>query len=214
MDSLASHIVTIIGTIVAAQLVRLIEPKVKIVYWLSSDFMYQIPTNQLAQAAAGVQPNPAPAALPPAGGEPMPQQAGQATHFLLRTSSLTIQNLGRKAADWVEIAHRRKPDFFQLQPPLNYSESTGPSGEHVLRVQSLASKELVTIQVLSYINPPDLAYIRSPVGHAPAIPVMPVRRYPQWFYRLVNLTILIGVGSILYWLIRAGMFTLKRLLQM
>ncbi len=57
---------------------------------------------------------------------------------ILLTHAITIQNIGRKKAEGIEIVHTSKPSFFQLQPPLNYVESYTPQGEHIVRVDSLA----------------------------------------------------------------------------
>jgi hypothetical protein len=130
-------------------------------------------------------------------------------HFLLLTQSVTLQNFGRESVDWVEIVHRRRPDFFQLNPALNYTESTAATGEYTLRVQSLASKEFFTIQFLSYTHMPELAFIRSPAGHASPMPWMIVRKYPRWVHVLMWLVMIIGAGFCAYWIIKGGMFVLK-----
>jgi len=124
---------------------------------------------------------------------------------------LTIQNFGRKAAGWVEIVHRKKPDFFQLYPSLNYSEITTPAGEHVIRVESLAHNEYFTIQLLSYVHQPEFLYVRSDAGQAKPMPWMVVRKFPRWAYGGVQLLILVGAGFSAYWLIRFAMFVFKEL---
>lgn len=131
--------------------------------------------------------------------------------FLVRTQAIVVQNFGRKPAEWVDIVHRRKPDFFQLYPSLNYTESTTPAGEHVLRINSVASKEWFTIQTLSYLTPPELLYIKSPVGHASLMPWMTVRRYPQAVYITMQLLMAVGAVVCAYWLIKGGAFLLKLL---
>lgn len=131
--------------------------------------------------------------------------------FHIQVNSLTIQNFGRKAAEWVEIVHRRKPDFFQLYPSLNYGESWTPANEHVLRIESLAPKEFVTLQLLSYVQQPELLFVRSSAGHATAMPWLVVRKYPKWAYTLLRLLIIIGSGFSAYWLIRGSIFVLKGL---
>jgi len=44
--------------------------------------------------------------------------------------------------------YQRKPDFFQLFPALNYTETTSATGEHTLRLLSLVSKEVFHSPVL------------------------------------------------------------------
>ncbi len=102
-----------------------------------------------------------------------------------------------------------KAGFFQLYPALNYTENTSTTGEHTLRVQSLASKEFFTIQLLCYTHLPELAFIRSTAGHASPIPWMTVRKFPRWVYVLMRLAMIIGAGFCAYWIIKGGIFVLK-----
>jgi hypothetical protein len=90
MDALATHVVTAVLSLAVGLALRVLEPKVRIVWWGAHQFLFQVPT------------------LIPDG---PPQQVHLLTH------ALTIQNLGRKEAEWVEIVHRARPDFFKLQPP-------------------------------------------------------------------------------------------------
>ena len=189
MDSLGGYIAAIVVTVAGARAVQYVAPRIKIVYWLSS-FLYNIPNNQL---------NPGQAIAPAAGQPALPG------NFLLLSQSVNIQNLGRQQAQWVEVVHKNRPDFFQLSPPLNYTESETQTGEHILRVQSLAPKEWFTIQFLSYTHPAELAYIRSDAGHATLIPWVPVRQYPRWYYVFSQAFTYAGFGFTLYWTARGAL---------
>src|SRR5437870_1278829 len=105
MDTLAGYIATFCVGATGTYASQLLAPKIKIKFWMSHQFMYTIPNNQL---------NPGPVAIPalPATGGVRPPTAPQPPNFLLLTQSVTIQNFGRQRADWIEIVHRRKPDFF------------------------------------------------------------------------------------------------------
>lgn len=204
MDSLAGYVASGCGAIIVGYLSQFLLPRIKIRYWSTSSFLYTIPIT-----TAG---NPGPPALPPpAPGPNPPLPGGQPTTFQVQTNSLTIQNFGRKAAGWVEIAYRRKPDFFQLYPSLNYSEITTPAGEHIIRIESLAHNEYFTIQLLSYVRQPEFLYIRSDAGHGKQMPWMVVRKFPRWVYAGLQLLVLFGAGFSAYWLIRFGMFVFKEL---
>jgi len=202
MNSLAGYLATICVTVIATYLSQFLRPKVKILYWLPHRFMYSIPSNQLNPVPGGTQ------IISPDGTVLTPPAAPPT--YLLLTQALTIQNFGREPAEWVEIAYRQKPDFFQLHPALNYTETTAPSGEHILRVRSLAPKEYFTIQILGYTHMPELAFVRSPAGHASLMPWMTVRKYPRWVYALMRLTMIIGIALCAYWIIKGGLFALKR----
>jgi len=133
----------------------------------------------------------------------------QQPQLVLLTHAITIQNMGRKTAEGIEIVHKSKPDFFKLQPALDYEESTTPAGEHVVRVKSLGPKEFFTIEFLSYATLPELLFIRSSAGHAKPIQIQPQRVFPRWFNLLATLLILIGFGFLVYWLLKVGLFVLK-----
>jgi len=202
MDTLAGYIASLCMGAAGTYLSQFLKPKVKIQYWLAHSFMYTIPNNQNNPA-----PNPVPALPAPAGNVIAPP--APPANFLLLTQSVTIQNFGRESAPWVEIVHSRRPDFFQLYPTLNYTESTSATGEHTLRVQSLAPKEFFTIQFLCYTHAPQLAFIRSNAGHASPMPWLTVRKYPSWVYVLMWLAMILGAGFCSYWIIRGGIFVFK-----
>jgi hypothetical protein len=201
MDSLAGYLATICVTVVATYLSQFLRPKIKIRYWLPHSFMFSIPNNQLNSAPSSTQ------IITPDGSVLAPPAAP--SNYWLLMQALTIQNFGRESAEWVEIAHRQKPDFFQLHPALNYTESTAPSGEHILRVNSLAPREFFTIQFLGFAQKPELAFIRSPAGHASLMPWVTVRKYPRWIYLLLQLVMIAGTAFCVYWIIRGGIFALK-----
>jgi hypothetical protein len=127
----------------------------------------------------------------------------------LLTQAITIQNIGRKSAEDVEIVHKRQPDFFKLWPALDYEESTTPAGEHVVRVKSLGPKEFFTIEFLSYATRPELQLIRSKAGQATLIPIQFQRVLPRWLRTISIGLLFIGLGFVVYWLLRAGVFILR-----
>jgi hypothetical protein len=172
---------------------------------MSHRFVYTIPNDQLN---VGQNPVPVlPAPLNPAVNRARPPNAPP--NYFLLTQSVTIQNFGRERADWVEIVHTRKPDYFQVYPAVNYTESTSPTGEHTLRVESLAPKEFFTIQFLCYTHMPELGHIRSMAGPATPMLWMTVRKFPRWVYVLLQIVMLMGASFAVYWLIKAIMFLLK-----
>jgi hypothetical protein len=199
MDTLAGYIASLGVGAIGTYLSQFLRPKVKIRYWQSHSFMYTIPPNNPHALTIS-----APVAA--AGNAPAPPAPA---NFLLLTQSLTIRNFGREKAAWVEIVHARKPDFFQLHPALDFTEHTSATGEHTLRIQSLAPGELFTIQFLCYTLPPALAFIRSEAGHASPMPWMTVRKYPKWVYTAFLLAIMIGAGFCLYWVAKGVIFVVR-----
>lgn len=212
LDSLGGYIGSIFVGAIGQYLSQFLRPKIKIRYWLFHDFLYTIPANQLnpapnAAPALRAAPNPSRATVAAAA----PAAAAPPAHFLLLTQAVTIQNFGRETAEWVEIVHRQRPDFFQLQPALNFTEAISPTGEHTLRVQSLGPKEFFTIQFLCYTHRPEASLVRSPAGHASPMQWMIVKRYPRWFYELLRIMVFAGVGCTGFWIIKGGILLLRKL---
>jgi hypothetical protein len=201
MDTLAGYIASLCVGAIGTYLSQFLRPKVKIRYWQPHSFMYTIPKNQFPA------PNLAPSLPAPGGNLPVPPSSP--ANFFLLTQSITIQNFGRESADWVEIVHARRPDYFQLFPSMNYTETVSATGEHTLRIQSLAPKEFFTIQFLCYTHAPVLSLIRSNAGSASPMPWLTVKKYPRWFYLLLWLAIVIGAGFSAYWIIKGGVFIFK-----
>lgn len=124
----------------------------------------------------------------------------------LYTHALTIQNLGGRAAESIEIAHTAKPDFFKLQPALAYHEETTPAGDHIIRIPTLGPKEVFTVEFMSYKQLPTFLYIRSKEGPANVIPIRAQQIFPTWFNALVVTLTIIGAGFIFFWLSRLLVF--------
>ena len=127
-------------------------------------------------------------------------------NVVLWTDALTVQNVGRRAAENVELVMDGQPDFFQFSPAMPFSQETTPEGHFVLRIATLGPKEFFTLQVLSYTAVPVLLNLRSTAGKADPMPVQIQRAYPQWFGALAAVCMIIGLGFAVYWLIRATVF--------
>lgn len=128
---------------------------------------------------------------------------------VLRSDAYTIQNIGRRQAEFIEVAFKSKPDHFSLDPSLDYETSTTPSGDYVIQITSLGPKEFFTIQILSYATLPQPLYIRSEAGHARQLPVHWVRWHPQWVIWMIGVFTISGFGFLTYWAIKAIHFVLK-----
>ena len=127
----------------------------------------------------------------------------------IQTSSITVQNLGKKGAEGVEIIHTTRPDHFQIFPSRPFQEENAPNGEHFIKIENLGPKENFTIQILSYKILPILQNIRSKDGPAKQIPIQLQRLWPKWFNLTVFGLVVVGAGVSVYWLIK-GVLTLLR----
>jgi hypothetical protein len=122
-------------------------------------------------------------------------------NVLLKTYSLTVQNMGRETAEDVEIIYSKRPDFLSLHPSLPFVEETTPSGEHVLRIKSLGKQEHFFLQMLNYTSPaPTLLNVRSKAGAGKGISVHLQQVAPRWLRGIVICLMFIGVWVIFYWL--------------
>lgn len=173
MENLIPYLVTGLVSLAVGYLLKYVEPKSRVVWWSPHSFLFTL--------------------------QPVPEQP----QLSLFTHALTIQNLGRKPAERIEIVHRSRPDHFKLEPALDFDEDFTPDKEHIIRVPSLASKDFFSIEFLSYATLPDLLYIRSKDGPAKRIPIQTQRVFPRSIQIISAIFTLIGFGFTLYWLIRA-----------
>ena len=122
-------------------------------------------------------------------------------NVVLQTDALTLQNLGRRTARNVDIVLSGKPDFFQFAPAINHDSINLDNDQYVLRIAELGPKEVITLQVLSYTKVPNLLNIRSDAGTAQSIRLQFQRVLPAWLNVLASALLLIGLGTVLYWII-------------
>ena len=109
-----------------------------------------------------------------------------------RTDSITIQNIGRKQAEEVEILSSVEPDFFEFSPKVKYTSKTLGDGTYLITLDYLGAKEFVTLQILSYEHFPALQSIRCKNGDVTKIPITLQRVYPTFVYWIIGYFMLSG----------------------
>lgn len=122
---------------------------------------------------------------------------------LVFTRSITIQNVGRRIAENIEISHASLPGFFKLQPALDYTPTETPTGEHIIRVATLGPRQFFTIEFISFNEAPVLSYVKSADGLAQPIAIQPQRVWPRWYLTTIQALVLVGLGVSAYWIVRA-----------
>lgn len=132
----------------------------------------------------------------------VPQPGARGTTFNVLTSSVTVQNLGRRPARNVELMYDRQPDHFTVSPPRPWTDRTTPQGQHLITMATLGHNEWFTVEVLGFANLAALVHIRSDDGEGRLVPVMQQRIYPSWAQQVFVGCFLIGVGVLLYWILR------------
>jgi len=124
----------------------------------------------------------------------------------LRTDSLTIQNVGRHPATNVEIVHKARPDHFQFSTAIDFTESSTPTGEHIIKIASLGPKEFVNLQLMSHTNPAVILNVRCAEGPGQLIQVHLQRFLPRWRQVIAGTLMLIGAGFCLYWVLASVLY--------
>lgn len=180
MESLAAYIITGVVSLAVGLLLRELAPKVRLVFWIPHSFTFQI-------------------AIP---GDP-------STTVALLTHAVTIQNIGRRTAEELEIVLRRKPDVFNLAPALDFTVSDTPDGQQVIRLRSLGPKEFFTIEFLSWVSHPEVLAIRSKAGAARPIDVRAVQPWRRSLVLGSCALLLTGAGFWVYWLAKVVVFILR-----
>ncbi len=128
----------------------------------------------------------------------------------VRTHSLIIANVGRREATNIRLGHKTLPEFKFLFPKLAkapaplFQVSALPEGKEII-IPQLAPEQQVTI---SYMYPPSLsiaeinAYVKSDVGAAKMLGVLPLSPYPVWLsFLAVQLLEIIPITVLVYYAI-------------
>ncbi len=156
-------------------LLKVFEPASRLVFWNPHSFLFRVQLPAQANQAGNPQPP-----------------------IHLQTNTLVVQNIGRKPAEKIEIIHRQRPDHFQFATATNYTEAFTPTGEHVIQIDTLGKREVLSLQLLAYVNAPVLVGVRSKDGAAKAITINIERNAPRWL-RITMLTLaFLGAGTAAY----------------
>ncbi|MGF6697854.1 hypothetical protein OKW38_002466 [Paraburkholderia sp. MM5496-R1] len=183
-ESIYSTIFSAFVTFVFTLIVKRLEGKARLVYWLPHTFLFHVPQ------------------------DPNPAQPDQPNVFAIQTNTLTIQNRGSKAVEKLEIIHQRRPDHMQFAEGIVYEESHLANGHHAIKIDALGPKELVTLQLLSYRNLPVLIAIRSREGPAKRIQILIFKKLPSYVYVFARALMFIGFFTVLYLLSRLLLYGL------
>ncbi|MEQ9527251.1 MAG: hypothetical protein RIF42_02480, partial [Parvibaculaceae bacterium] len=125
-------ILAIVVTVTGAVIVRWLQPKARIIWSPFHQFAFRVRSND------------------PEGGE-----------FLVHTQSIFVQNIGRGAADDVEIYFNFKPQNFEIWPILKYEAETNDDGRFIIRIRNMAPRETFTVEILSTAEPPAIFRVRT-----------------------------------------------------
>ena len=123
----------------------------------------------------------------------------------VNTHTVVLRNAGRRPAANVRLTHATLP-LFSIWPPILYNVEALPNGSNDIVIPTLVPGEQITIHYL-YFPPTTVDQIHQGIkcdqGFAQPIPVLLQRQYRRWFSNLLRVILLIGLGTITYWLVRA-----------
>lgn len=185
-ESLLKYLIPSALAFVVGYLLRYVEPRSRLVHWFPAYFAFQVPFT----GAGGMQ-----------------QVATVSTH------ALSIQNLGWRPGRRVEIIHQNRPQFFQIQPAVNFTETVNPTGEHVIIIQSLAPREFVTIQILSTGSIPNLVGVKSEDGPSQQVTTQQQFVLSKRRQVVLSLLLIIGFVTAVYWVAKVGLRVIGPLLD-
>jgi len=118
----------------------------------------------------------------------------------IATNSVTVQNLGRKAAENIEIIYQYKPDSYKIWPERIAEAKTNDDGTFIILLKSLGRKEYFSIESLHYQGlHPEIVNARTKEGPIKTVKFNSQRAQPQWKAWTGRVIFLIGIGTIGYW---------------
>lgn len=190
---------TFLAGIGVALISRKLDPKAKIVWWCPRAQLFELPVKkpEVKEVNSNPQPLIEQKANTDTSNNPIPKEesmvvanpaAGQPP-LLILVNTIFLQNTGKKSAEAVEICYRAKPENFKLYPSFDYDESLTPDGAFILKIKSLGSRETVAIETLSFVNAPQLNYIRCSNSQCQELTRWYYQRvYPLWVsYTFISL---------------------------
>lgn len=163
-------IVSLIVTVLAAMILRWLQPKAKIIWSELYGFTYLV-TNDNDDKLDGN----------------------------IWTRSMIVQNIGKETASGVEVIFNFQPGLYNIWPSLPHTTESLPDKRFVIRANSLAAKEWFRIELLSYDELPSVVRVRTAAtGEASNVPMMPMRVFPKPILFMILAAMFLGIFSIIY----------------
>lgn len=123
----------------------------------------------------------------------------------------SIQNIGHKTAEKIDIVFSDKPDSLKLFPSLPYVESYTPAGQYRVCIDFLAPREYFTMEALGYASLPSVDYVRCNEGVAEEITFSMRRELAKWKVVIIKMVFTCGLLALGY-LVWKGYFALYALI--
>lgn len=118
--------------------------------------------------------------------------------LLIRTGTVFVQNVGRKAAADIEVHLNFPPEELQIWPNFDYTRTKNPEGREIVHVKSLGKREWFTIEMLCVnYDMPTVLRVRTKDGECKEVQMAAMQVYPVWLSRLLVLFLLLGVFAVI-----------------
>lgn len=104
----------------------------------------------------------------------------------------------------VEVHLTFRPEHYQVWPTFAYSERTNPENQFILSFEGFGRSENARIEILQTgIEPPNVIRVRTPEKECKFVVLNPMRTFPQWFYILTMIIVLVGLYATALFIVRA-----------
>jgi hypothetical protein len=166
------QILAAILTIATTLLLRVLQPRPKVVWGTSHQYSHRIPRT------------------PELGGE-----------WLLHSQTVFVQNIGFAPAQDVEIILNFKPENLSLWPQLNYTTSINREQRFIVKIENLGRREFTALEMLhSTGNMPETLRVRTPRGECRQVPMAPVQTFSRRVRFAVIGLMFLGIFTVFEWL--------------
>lgn len=115
----------------------------------------------------------------------------------IQTTSIFIQNIGRATADGIEVHFNYKPEHLQIWPTINYDTQTNPEGRYTVKIENIAPRESLSIEMLSLVNLPIVLRVRTKNHEAKCVEMTHFQVPSKFKIGLIWALIWLGVFSII-----------------
>ena len=125
------------------------------------------------------------------------KQTDNAEDNLIFTQSIFVKNMGRTPAQEIEVHLNFAPEHFQVWPSFDYSVSTTPQGQFVIKIATLGKGEHLTLEMVQgRFDLPNVLYVRTLEGPCPSMSIAPQPVAPDWLKAFVSALMLLGLWKL------------------
>jgi hypothetical protein len=123
--------------------------------------------------------------------------------ILVYIKEIWVQNIGRAPVENVEVVLAAPPNHFDIWPQRNYTNTTNPGGNFVIKIDGLNRNEYFAISMLQVgAETPLVTNVRWSGGVGQKLPMAPQRAFPRWVVHALRGLLLFALFSIVYFLSR------------